>query len=198
LTDALEAAFVELRERIGSGNRLVPTHADPFYNLVHDPRETFELHRRLPRWGATLKRDGWDVQLQSLRELCWKVVDASGRWQDWLDAEDATDYGEANRSMRTVLRDDPAAVDGARLGLARTLAPLLADTAPKRLLLLTDAAMLHPWFRVRTFETWFHDKIHCTAVLFYPGRRTGQFGLHFLDRYAEDGNYRSTIVGGLQ
>ncbi|MCU0691479.1 MAG: BrxE family protein [Polyangiaceae bacterium] len=29
------------------------------------------------------------------------------------------------------------------------------------------------------------------------GRRSGQFGLHFLGFYAEDGKYRSTIVGGL-
>jgi len=34
-------------------------------------------------------------------------------------------------------------------------------------------------------------------VIFYPGRRVGQYGLRFLDLHAEDANYRSTIIGGL-
>jgi hypothetical protein len=67
---------------------------------------------------------------------------------------------------------------------------------PHRLGVDVEAALLHPWFRVRMLETWFHDAIRCPTVLFYPGRRSGQFGLHFLGFYPEDGNYRSTIVGG--
>ena len=35
------------------------------------------------------------------------------------------------------------------------------------------------------------------TVVFYPGRRSGQFGLHFLGFYPEDGNYRATLIGGL-
>jgi hypothetical protein len=198
LIDALDTAFSELSDRLGSENRLTPTHADPFFNFVHDPRDTFEVHRRLPRWRASLEKEGWLVTTQSLRELCWRVVDASGRWDDWMEFQEPGQYEDANRSMRDVLRDDPRADQvSARPGLARTLGPLLEDETPRRLVMLTDAGLLHPWFRVRTFETWFHDRIRCPSVLFYPGRRSGQYGLHFLGCYAEDGNYRSTIVGGL-
>jgi hypothetical protein len=32
--------------------------------------------------------------------------------------------------------------------------------------------------------------------VFYPGTRSGQYGLHFLGFYPVDGNYRSTLLGG--
>jgi len=35
-------------------------------------------------------------------------------------------------------------------------------------------------------------------VIFYPGRRSGQYGLHFLGFYEFDGNYRATLLGGLE
>ncbi len=60
----------------------------------------------------------------------------------------------------------------------------------------TDAALLHPFFRVRTIESLVHDRVACPTVLFYPGTRVGQLGLRFLGFYSEDANYRSSIVGG--
>jgi hypothetical protein len=197
LTDILEETFHELRRRLGGEDRLVATGADRFFNFVHDPKLTLDVHRHLPRWSAALASDGWNVEQRSLRELCWQVIDASGRWDDWLEVERSGAYAITNGSVSDVLRDLPAPDPSARPGLARTLAPLLEDDAPRRLLLLTDAALLHPWFRARTLETWFHDRIRCPTVLFYPGRRSGQHGLHFLGFYPEDGKYRSTIVGGL-
>lgn len=193
MRDALEVAFTELRGKLGNPERLTATHADPFYNLVHEPSQTMELHRRLGRWTGALARDGWEVRVESLAALVWRAVDESGRWTAWEAFARKQDYRTANRSMRDVLSDGDS---GELQGLCLALAPLLSDETPNRLLLLTDAALLHPWFRVRTLETRFHDKIRCPTVLFYPGRRAGQFGLHFLGFYAEDGNYRSTIVGG--
>jgi hypothetical protein len=196
LTDALDDTFKALREALADSQRLTPTHADPFFNFVHAPRETRALHQRLPRWRSVLERDGWRVEVRSLAPLLWSVVDASGRWDDWMETETTGEYREANQSMRDVLNEDKKQ-PRTRPGLARTLAPWLTDETPRRLLLLTDAALLHPWFRVRTLETWFHDAIRCPTVLFYPGRRSGQFGLLCLSVYPEDGNYRSTIVGRL-
>ncbi len=192
MADALDDAFKELRSRIGDPQRLNATHADPFFNFVHEPKLTMEVHRRLARWTGALEKDGWDVRVESLATLLWKAVEDSKRWDMWMKFPDKGDYKTTNRSMRDVLADGE---DELR-GLCRALAPLLSDETPKRLLLLTDAGLLHPWFRVRTLETRFHDQIRCPVVLFYPGRRAGQFGLHFLGFYSEDGNYRSTIVGG--
>jgi len=57
--------------------------------------------------------------------------------------------------------------------------------------------MLHPYFRARVLEGVLHDRVKVPTVVFYPGRRSGQFGLHFLGFYPEDGNYRATLIGGL-
>ncbi|MCK7511811.1 MAG: DUF1788 domain-containing protein [Desulfobacterales bacterium] len=44
-------------------------------------------------------------------------------------------------------------------------------------------------------ESRLHDKVKTPTVIFYPGRRSSQYGLHFLDFYPVDGNYRSTCGG---
>ncbi len=57
--------------------------------------------------------------------------------------------------------------------------------------------MLHPYFRVRVLESALANRVKVTTVVFYAGRRSGQYGLHFLNLYPEDGNYRATVIGGL-
>lgn len=194
MTDALDRTFARLQAELGASDRLTATHADPFFNFVHDPQATLEVHKRLPRWRAALEQDGWRTEVCSLREALWSVIDASGRWEDWLALDEPGRYAEANQSVRGVLGENKHSTR-ARPGLARTLAPRLQGDDPRRILLLTDAALLHPWFRVRTLETWFHDALGGPTVLFYPGRRVGDFGLLFLGVYPEDDTYRSTIVG---
>lgn len=198
MTDSLERTFQELRAHLTSeGGLAAPTHADPFFTFVHDPGETLELQRRLLRWRSILDRDGLKVEVHSLREIVWDVVEASGRWDDWLEAEEPGKYENINKSMRDVLlgvEANPAA----RPGLLQKLTGILADETPGRLVLLTDAALLHPWFRTDKIGTSLQGKIRCRTVLFYPGRRRAQYGLHFLDFHPEDnGSYRTTIVGGL-
>jgi Domain of unknown function (DUF1788) len=74
----------------------------------------------------------------------------------------------------------------------------VVESAPEgTVVLLTEAELLHPYFRTRTIESHLHDRVKGPTVIFYPGRRSGQYGLHFLDFYPVDGNYRSTLLGGL-
>jgi len=63
---------------------------------------------------------------------------------------------------------------------------------------VTDTAALHPYFRARPLEGGLHDRVKVPTVIFYPGRREGQYGLHFLGFYEFDGNYRATLLGGLE
>lgn len=64
------------------------------------------------------------------------------------------------------------------------------ESAPEgTVVLLTEAEPLHPYFRTRTIESRLHDRVKTPTVIFYPGRRSGQYGLHFLDFYPIDGNY---------
>jgi len=190
---SLDASFLELRSHLGSVDRLNPTHADPLFHFVHPPEETAEVMRVLPRWRARLEEDGWRVDVHSLAELMWRVIDGSGRWESWLEVEPECSRDEVVGAVRDALRTK----HGLPLsGLASAILELVSRKEDGRLLLFTDTALLHPFFRVRAIESLVHDRVACPTVLFYPGRRIGQFGLRFLGFYPEDPNYRSTIVGG--
>ena len=201
MTDALEGTFQELRDSLARPDRLADTHSNPFYTFVHDPAYTRELHRRLPMWTGILERSGFSVHVVSLGKLAWEVVDRSERWEDWLEAEEPGAYAETNPSMRDVLLREEDITPGlatTRPGLMASLAPHLLKETPGRLVLLTDAAVLHPWVRVDKLGSTLHSQIRCPTVLFYPGRRRGPFSLHFLGFHPEDaGSRRTTILGGL-
>ncbi len=190
---SLETSFLELRSRLGSVDRMNPTHADPFFHFVHRPEETAELTRALPRWRAKLEEDGWRVHVCSIAEVMWNVLDVSGRWESWLEVEPDSSTAETIGAVRDALRTKEGS---GQPGLAPAILELVSRNEPNRLLLLTDAALLHPFFRVRAIESLVHDRVASPTVLFYPGSRAGQFGLKFLGFYPEDANYRSSIIGG--
>jgi hypothetical protein len=190
---SLETSFLELRSHLGSVDRMNPTHADPFFHFVHRPEETRELMRALPRWRTRLEQDGWTVHVHSVAEIMWQVIHASGRWEAWLEIEPDSSTAELIGAVRDALRTKDGS---AQPGLAPAILDLVSRREPNRLLLLTDAALMHPFFRVRTIESLVHDRVAGPTVLFYPGSRVGQFGLRFLGFYPEDANYRSSIIGG--
>lgn len=190
---SLETSFLELRSHLGSVDRLNPTHADPLFHFVHQPHETAELMRALPRWRARLEEDGWRVEIRSIAEIMWQVLDDSGRWDTWLEVEPESSTEEIVGAVCDALRTKDGAPNS---GLAPNILELVSREERGRLLLLTGAALLHPFFRVRAIESLVHDRVACPTVLFYPGTRVGQFGLRFLGFYSEDANYRSSIIGG--
>ena len=190
---SLETSFLELRSHLGSEDRLNPTHADPFFHFVHRPEEISDLMRALPRWRARLEENGWRVHICSIAEMMWQVIAASGRWDTWIEIEPDSSTAETVDAVRDALRTKEGA---GQPGLAPAILELVSRPEPGRLLLLTDAALLHPFFRVRVIESLVHDRVGCPTVLFYPGTRAGQFGLRFLGFYPEDANYRSSIIGG--
>jgi Domain of unknown function (DUF1788) len=184
----LEATFDELRQRLQSPDALNPAKSDPVFYFVHAPHQTLDLRTKIPLWSAMLRQDGREVVTLSLADLVWELIDASGRWYDWLEAEPEAELIQVNEAVRDVLR--------AENGLVETVAGYVAQHVPDRVLFLTDAGLVHPYFRLRSLESGLHDRVHVPTVIFYPGRRSGQYGLHFLGFYSVDGNYRSTLIGG--
>jgi hypothetical protein len=185
---SLDEDFEQLAARLGEPASLAASRSDPFYYLVYPPGQALEVKRRLPVWTARLRDAGMTVERVSFSDLLWQIVDASGWWQTWLELEPGTDGEQVNESMRDVLRTRDALVS------------LIAERVEKdrsgTVVFLTETEMLHPYFRVRVIESALHDRVKVPTVVFYPGRRSGQFGLHFLGFYPEDGNYRATLIGG--
>jgi hypothetical protein len=168
---------------------LAAARSDPFFYFVYAPEEAHDVRRRLPVWSATLRHDGQRVERVSFGDLLWELVDESGHWDALLAAEADFDQEQINESIRDVLRSAN--------GLVEKVAAVVGREQPDTVVFLTETELLHPFFRVRVLESALHDRVKVPTVVFYPGRRAGQFGLHFLGFYTEDGNYRATLIGGL-
>jgi hypothetical protein len=187
---SLDEIFQELLAKLRQPDALNPAKSDPFFYFVHDPGETLAVKQKLPVWTAQLRNDGWTVERVSLSELLWKIIEDSGRWQEWIELESEADPSALNEAVRDVLRTDNALVEA--------VAAHVAEPRERTIVFLTETAVLHPYFRTRALESGLHDRVKVPTVIFYPGRRSGQYGLHFLNFYPVDGNYRSTLLGGME
>jgi len=185
---SLDETFQHLLGALENADVLNPARADPLFYFLHRPDETLKLAENLPVWGAKLETMGWTVEMVSLAKLMREVIDASGRWEQWVKLESRHRPSAINNSVRNVLATNDAFV--------QKVGAFLSEPRPKTVVFLTDAILMHPFFRVRLIEAKLTNEIRVPTVLFYPGRRSGQFGLRFLDFYPVDGNYRSAIVGG--
>lgn len=186
---SLDESFQTLLEHLTQPHALNPAQSDPIYYFVHDPGETFIVKQKLGVWSAQLKNRGWDALIVSLSQILWEIIKSSGRWEEWLRLEPEADTTAMNEAVRDVLRSGNTFVEA--------VAKYLSEARPKTVVFLTDVHALHPYFRIRTLESGLHDRIKTPTVILYPGRRSGQYGLHFLNFYPVDGNYRSTIIGGM-
>lgn len=186
---SLDNAFNELIDKIRDPDALNPAKSDPVFYFAYPPELMLDLKKHLPRVASRIREAGFEVRRVSLADILWNTVDESGRWDIWLESEPEAEADQINESVRDVLRQGNALVD--------RVTKVIESTPEGTVVLLTEAELLHPFFRTRTIESWLHDKVRTPTVIFYPGRRSGQYGLHFLDFYPVDGNYRSTLLGGL-
>jgi hypothetical protein len=184
---SLDNAFNELLDKIRDPDALNPAKSDPVFYFAYPPELMLDLKKHLLRWTSKIKEAGFEVRRVSLADILWDTVDKSGRWDIWLELEADAEADQINEAVRDVLRQGNTLVD--------RVAEVIESTPEGTVVLLTEAELLHPYFRTRTIENRLHDKVK--TPIFYPGRRSGQYGLHFLDFYPVDGNYRSTLLGGL-
>ncbi|TVS20990.1 MAG: DUF1788 domain-containing protein [Planctomycetaceae bacterium] len=184
---SLDSIFEELRQQFKTPDALNPAKSDPLFYFVHAPEDTLELKKRIPLWIAKFREDGKEVEVVSFADLLWQIIDASGRWDDWLESEPTEEPEQINRAVKDAVRSGNALVEA--------VARHLDSALPNRVLFLVDAALVHPYFRLRTLVSGLHDRVKLPAIIFYPGRRSGQYGLRFLGFYPEDPNYRSSLIG---
>jgi len=185
---SLDNAFNELINKIRDPDALNPAKSDPIFYFAYPPELMLDLKKRLPRWISKIRKAGFKTVRISLADLLWRVVDDSGRWDEWLDLEEFADKDQINNSVRDALRQSDA--------LIARITKLVQAENKDTVVLLTEAELLHPFFRTRLIESYLHDKVEAFTIIFYPGFQSGQFGLKFLGFYPVDPNYRSTIAGG--
>lgn len=189
---SLQQSFEELRQRLKHGRGLNYTSDDPVYYLVFDPAQMLEVKRMMKQWTAKLKLEGWQVHSFSMAEAVHKILHANPLWDLWLEseAEDPLDFETINKTLTDALTGDDV--------LKKMLEDKLNSLSKKgkTILFITDLEALHPYLRVGSLEQRLQGKFSVPTVILYPGTRSGKTTLKFLSIYPEDGNYRSTHIGG--
>jgi hypothetical protein len=189
---SLEANFKELQLRLQESNRLRNTGGDPVFYIVFPPEDMLKVKRRVKAWKAQLSLSGWDVELLSLARLLDDFFKNHPLRQFWLTGEQSN-AGDIE-SVNTILREALLSGNVVEKKVLETMATLAAKA--KGLLLITDIEALHPYLRIGAIEQHLTGKVNLPVVILYPGSRSGQSNLSFLGIYPEDGNYRSTHIGG--
>jgi len=185
----LDQTFEELLAKIRRSDHLNAAMSDPVFYFVYPPEEMLSLKQHYTRWIARFREAGLNVIRVSFCDLLWRSIDESGRWEAWLEDERDYERSQINHAVSDVL------VGEARL--VNKIRKEIESAQGRSVVFLTETEVLHPYFRTRVIESALHDKISAPVVIFYPGRRSGQYGLKFLGFYPEDPNYRSTMIGGL-
>lgn len=189
---SLKSDFDELRRRVRDGRELGYASFEPIYYLVFPPQEIITVKRKTPAWTASLRNDGWDVQVFSMAEQINDIFKNNPRRNIWIaaDRNSPLNWSKTNDSLANAL-----IVNRDLLNRLEQFLEKFVGTK-NTLILVTDLEALHPYLRMRTMESELQGKFHAPTVFLYPGTRTGKTGLKFLGFYKEDGNYRSVHIGG--
>jgi len=189
---SLRQSFDELRKRIRQGRGLNATSDDPVYYLVFRPEQMLEAKQSLKQWRAKLRLEGWAVHLFSMADAVKDILNADDLRDLWLESESENplDFDAINKTLADAL----TAKNALKLKLDEKLQSLKG--IGQTILFVTDLEALHPYLRVGSLEQQLQGRFTVPTVILYPGIRSGKTTLRFLGIYPEDGNYRSTHIGG--
>lgn len=189
---SLQQNFEELRHRLKQGHQLHHASDDPVFYLIFRPEEMMEVKRLMKQWTAKLNLDGWDVHVFSVADAVNDILTTDALRDLWLEseAEDPLDFDVVNRTLADALMQG----DALKRMLEDKLQALAGQT--NTVLFVTDLEALHPYTRVGSLEQRLQGRFTVPTVILYPGKRAGRTTLSFLGIYPEDGNYRSTHLGG--
>ncbi|BDC48933.1 hypothetical protein F183_A12490 [Bryobacterales bacterium F-183] len=189
---SLDDSFAELQLRLGDSQRLKNTGGDPVFYLVFHPKEMMAAKRKLRSWRAQLENHGWHVEVLSLAQTLNEFFNSHPLRKFWLSGEqlNPADVDSVNATLREALLSNQV-VETRILAAVERLAH-----KQKGILLITDTEALHPYLRIGAVEQRLTGRVSCPVVILYPGRRGGETTLSFLGIYPDDGNYRSTHIGG--
>lgn len=189
---SLQRNFEDLKHCLKAGRSETLTGNDPVWYLVFPPDEMLTVKGKMKAWTAQLALDGWKLETFSMADAVRDILQNHEMREVWLisEAEAPHEYPEINATITEALLADNALQNR----LEERLESLAGRT--RTVLFVTDLEALHPYLRVGTLEHRLQGKFTVPTVILYPGLRAGKTSLRFLGIYPEDGNYRSTHIGG--
>lgn len=203
--------FTELRKDLlsPSGPSLSTTRNHRFALLPYEPKRELEVQDEAHRLADDLGQEGWSVLSLSLSSLFLDRVRAQG--ESWcarlIEKERALHAIDPERSLQVLhnylsdLMDrenqyyDRVPMGALADDCAQRIAAGLSPQGPERtLVLLMNAAAIHPFFHAHAFLSALHGRTHnAPVVLLYPGEYRDQARLSFMGVREPDHDYRSRI-----
>lgn len=173
---------------------------DRVFNFHYRPSEWAEFRKQLFLIKKLLKDQGFSVHVASFAEICLKIFKEDSIYDFIVSQESMGSYPHATRN-KELFQILAGSAKGSELTsdspIVASVVQAIRQTEELRngVLLLVDAEVIHPLFRVSSFEQILQGKFSVPTVICYPGER-GTIGDNpsFLGFYKSDGNYRSTHI----
>lgn len=177
-----------LDERLGlllsdlrKGSPAINAYDDlPFALFQYDPEQEDErelaVRKKVERLRARLEREGKPVAVRSLAPFLWEAIE-SARGKDALfQHEEMTSFSTAEEAVSGWLADKNRFPLGSKVAeMLNSLKP-----APHVAFLYRAGAFAPALAAVSSLLRSMHGKTRVPTVLFYPGKREGEWNLRFM------------------
>lgn len=165
----------------------------PFAILRYDPIDEWELRRELRLLSTRLESAGREVQIVSLADLLWKVIEETEGIDAVAQLERQRGFEAAQDQVTTYLSDTDWQP------LPDALADKLKELDPsKHIVFLTRAPAMAPAiYHMSKLLDEMQGRTRVTTILCYPGTLEGVTGLRFMSLKGREalGNYRVKVYG---
>lgn len=185
------------RDLISTPMRISAYHDLPFAIFRYDPRDEYELRKRIRLLGISLEQNHKrQVTYISLARILWKAIEETEGLDAIIKEESQRGFEKAQATVHTLLEDDDfmPSVD--------ELVKKTINLDPKIdiVFLVRVAALAPDIYRCVVILDKMHGRTMVPMILFYPGTIEGQTDLRFMGMKirAHQGtyNYRVKIYGG--
>jgi len=185
------------RDLISSPMRICAYHDLPFAIFRYDPRDEYELRKRIRLLGISLEQNHKrQVTYISLARILWKAIEETEGIEAIIKEESQRGFDKVQATVHTLLEDDDF------MPIVDVLDEKTKNLDPNIdiVFLVRVAALAPDIYRCAIILDKMHGRTMVPMIMFYPGTIEGQTDLRFMGMKtrAHQGtyNYRVKIYGG--
>ena len=189
------------RQLTAAASAVKAQQGDRVFNFHYRPSEWTTFQQQLPRLTQRLRERDFAPHTVSFSDIILSIFEASPIYGALKKMESKAQFShqQRNESLHRILVGDGSSNPELSLAspIVQAIEAAIADAAaqPNGILILTDANVLHPLFRVSSLEQILQGRFQVPTVICYPGEKGGiGDNPSFLGIYPADGNYRSSHI----
>ncbi len=185
------------KDLINTPMRISAYHDLPFAIFRYDPRNEYELRKRIRLLGISLEQNHKrKITYISLAKLLWEAIEETEGIDAIIKEESQRGFEKAQTTVHTILEDEEFKP------IVNEITKKTKNLNPKIdiVFIVRVAALAPDIYRCAVLLDKMHGKTMVPMIMFYPGTIEGQTDLRFMGMKtrAHQGtyNYRVKIYGG--